>query len=273
MSNYSHNTYGCGCGQPTIIVDPGQNCDGCIVAPKIIWGCDVGPEPGSTMNFNIPLLTNIKTPEGHTYTYEYYDHDQSGFNSVTISSVGNVVAVLQNKYEGRKKYRIRYKLRQDDGIQSKTGEIWVCVKNMCLTCTGDCDQLTGDCAKMSFVASSAECGLAWTQAVPSWDIDGIIFDEVPICFTGISYNSGTKVLSATLLNYGCAIGVPLSIKMRGIKGAVITSQEIKVTIVDKSIGVICPQFQIANRCTGVCEAVSIDLEVSDGQQQPDLSVS
>ncbi len=277
MSNvgFNHHTYGCGsCGSPTITYPPVvPDCATCISAPTIRWGCDVGPGPGDTLSFSIPATASITVPAGHSYTYELYDFDQAGFNSVTVSSSGAVVGIMKNVYKKRKEYRIRYKIRQVGGIQSNTGEIFVCMQNLCKNCTGDCDQLTGDCAIMTSVSSVAECGLVWSQAVPNWNVNGIIFDEVPICFTNIAYDSGTKVLSATLLNYGCAIGVPLTIKMRGIKGSITKYQEMTVTIMDKSIGVTCPALQIANRCTGICEPVVIDLEVSDGQQQPDLSVS
>lgn len=266
-----HQTYGCGCGQPTVsqII---ETCDNCIIAPTIRWGCDVGPAPDGTLTFSIPEVANIKLPTGYTYVYELYDFDSKGFNSVTVSSVGVVVAKLHKVYKHRKEYRLRYKIIQEDGIMSKTGEVFVCMRNLCKDCTGNCDPLEGDCVEMNPIISNAECGLAWTQAVPNWNLDGVIFEEVPICFTNIAYNSGPKTVTATLLNYGCAIGVPLKIKVKGIRGAAVVHETITVTIQDKSIGVICGPYQIANKCTGVCEAVSVDLEVSNGQQQPDLSV-
>lgn len=272
MPNYSHNTYGCGCGQPTIVVPPTENCDGCIVAPKIIWGCDVGPEPGSTMTFSIPALTNIKTPAGFTYTYEPYDFDQSGFNSVTVSGVGLVVAKLHMKYEGRKKYRIRYKIRQDDGIQSKTGEIWVCIKNMCLECNGECDPLNGDCLTMNNIISTADCDSAWTQDVPNWDVDGVYFLNVPYYVSNITYNVGLKRITGTILS-SAIIGTPYNIVVQGIKGTLVSSANVQLTINDKSIGVVCPPYEVANKCTGDCEPSIIDLEVSGGGPSLDISVN
>lgn len=271
MSNYSHNTYGCGCGNPTIVVDPGQSCDGCIVAPKILWGCDVGPDPGSTMTFSIPALTNIKTPDGHTYTYELYDFDQTGFNSVTVSGVGSVVAKLHMKYEGRKKYRIRYKIRQDGGIQSKTGEIFVCVKNICSSCAGDCNQLNGDCAIMNNVISTGECGIAWEQLTPNWNVDGVYFSNVPWFVTNIAYNIGLQKVTGTISG-SAPTGIPYVINVTGVKGIVTTSATITITIEDKSIGVVCPPYEVANKCTGDCESAVIDLEVSGGANL-DISVN
>lgn len=262
---FNHHTYGCGgCGQPSVVYPPVvKDCTNCISAPTIRWGCDVGPGPGDTLSFSIPATANVTLPVGHSYTYELYDYDQNAFSSVTVSSVGAVVAKLNLIYKARKEYRIRYKIRQTGGIMSNTGEIFVCMQNICRNCAGTCDNITGDCAVMTDVSSVAECGIAWSQAVPNWNVDGVIFNEYPSCFTTLSYNSGTKVLSSTVLNFGCAIGVPLKIKLTGIKGSVSIQKEITVTIQDKSIGVICPLGQIANKCTGICENINTDLSVSN----------
>lgn len=258
--------YGCGCGSPQIYTPPPPpNCDNCIVAPTIRWGCDVGPIPGGTISFNIVDETNIKLPDGHTYTFELYDFDTSGINTATVSSVGAVQATFHNVFRKRKEYRLRYKIRQVGGKMSKTGEVYFCMRSRCSTCAGVCDELTADCITMPPFTVEAECGETKIVNVPNWNADNVIFQNQPICVSSITFNPGTKNLTIVVDSGapGCNIGQNIPITVLGSRGSVTTQTVLNFKITDKSIGVLCGPGMIANKCTGVCEQIPIDLQAGN----------
>ncbi len=258
-----YQTYGCGCGSPTIST-PTPNCDGCIVAPTIRWGCDVGPIPGGIMNFNIGDVTNIKLPNGYNYTYELFDFDTSGINSATVSAIGAVLVNFKKVWKKRKEYRLRFKIRQQGGIQSATGEIFFCMRNQCIGCPGDCDPITSDCVQMMPFDFGIDCNTTATANIPNWIADAVYFENVPVCVSSITFNPGTKVLTVISTGGGCVNGTVYPIKVIGVKGTVTKETTLNFKLNDKSVGIYCPQGQVANKCTGICEDVPLDLQVNSG---------
>ena len=256
--------YGCGCGSPQVITPATpKNCDGCIVIPTIRWGCDVGPIPGGTMDFDIKELANIKLPEGSTYTYELYDYDTRGINTAVVSSVGIVNATFQNVFVNRKEYRLRYKIREVGGKRSGTGEIYFCMRSRCGTCTGSCNELTGDCITMPHFTVEVECGETKIVNIPNWNPATVIFQNQPVCVNTLTFNTVSKNLTIEVVAGagGCIVGQNIPITVLGSKGSVMMETILNFKIIDKSIGVPCSQGQRANKCTGICEQVPIDLQV------------
>lgn len=256
-----YNTYGCGCGSPTISTPPISNCDGCIVAPTIRWACDVGPTPGGTISFNIGSETNIKLPTGFNYTYELYDFDTSGINSATVSAIGNVVVNFKKVFKKRKEYRLRYKIRQQNGIQSATGEILFCMRNQCNGYLGECDPITNDRVQMIPFDFAIDCNSTSTANIPNWDAASVYFENVPVCISSITFNTTTKILTVISTGGGCVNGNVYQIKVKGVRGTVSKDTILNFKLNDKSIGVYCPPGQVANKCTGECEQAAIDLQV------------
>lgn len=259
-----YNTYGCnGCGTPTVSV-PVNNCDGCIVAPTIRWGCDIGPAPGDTLTFTIPTETNIQLPNGYTYTYELFDFDTNGINSATVSTGGQVVVKMKSVFKKRKIYRLRYKIRQVNGIQSATGEVYICMRDRCVSCNGNCDPITNDCVNMVSYDLEVDCNSTTTHHIPNWSAQNVYFENIPVCISSINYNVVTNNLQLIVTAGGCVIGQNHQIKVFGKTGTVTSEAFLNFKIKDNSIGVHCPQGMIANKCTGDCEAAPMDVQVNSG---------
>ena len=218
------------------------------------------------MTFNIPDLANIKLPDGYTYAYSLYDFDGSGINTATVSSVGAVTVTFKNVFKNRKEYRLRYKIRQIGGNMSKTGEIYFCMRNQCNTCTGKCDPLTADCLTLTPFDVVVECGQTVIVNIPNWNPTNINFQNVPVCVSNISFNTGTKNLTVEISASagGCMVGQRFPIKVVAGIGTVTDETNVFVTIIDKSLGVTCPQGQAPNKCTGDCEPIPSDLQIGMG---------
>lgn len=268
--------YGCGCGKPQIITPTVTNCDNCIIAPKIIWACDTGPLPGATMEFDIKEETTLKLPAGFTYVFSLFDFDSSGINSAVVSSDGIVNLVFKKVFSDRKKYRLRYRIDQVGGKLSKTGEVYFCMRNQCIGCNnGVCDPLTSSaCLTMPHFTVEVECGETKIVNIPNWNPTNVVFQGQPSCVSTLTFNPGTKNLTIEVIPGagGCTIGQNIPIRVLGSLGTVSTETILNFSIVDKSIGVICAQGLKANKCTGDCEPVPVDLELGNGQIDLQLGV-
>lgn len=258
MEIKDHKLYGCGgCGAPHVHMPPPvKNCDGCIVAPTIRFACDQGPDPGDTITYNIPEETNISLPLGHNYKYELYDYDDQGIFSVTITQNGVITIKTKEVYTHRREYRVRYRIVQIDGIQSQTGEIYICMKNQCRQClTGVCDPIKGDCAVMPTMDIEVDCNSTYSISIPNWDVAEVYFKQKPDCVNTMAWNNTSKLLTGSTSNAGCEIGKKHEIQVEGKKGHAVIKGYLYFTIKDKSIGVICDENFIVDKCTGNCIAI------------------
>ena len=151
----------CGCiGNPVVVVNP--TCEDCLKIVSLRYACADGPAPcgGSegTLVEDLALLNEVTACDCGTAIYSIDSYDTDAFSSVTITSGGVLTAVTTSNFINKKEYLIVYKVDCPCSILSGTGNIYVCMKNLCVgsdCASGEyCDQCDGLCKD-----SSSDLGL------------------------------------------------------------------------------------------------------------------
>lgn len=151
----------CGCtGTPIVITDP--TCEDCLKLVSIRYACADGPAPcgGSegTLVEDLSLLNDVEACDCGDAVYSILSYDTEAFSSVTITSDGVLTAVTTSNFTKKKEYLIVYKVDCPCSILSGTGNIYVCMKDLCAgnnCASGEyCDQCDGICKD-----SSSDLGL------------------------------------------------------------------------------------------------------------------
>jgi|WetSurMetagenome_2_1015567.scaffolds.fasta_scaffold89354_2 hypothetical protein len=143
----------CGCiGKPIVITDP--NCEDCLKIVSLRYACANGPAPcggdEGTLVEDLSLLNDVDACDcGEDAVYSIVSYDTDAFESVTITSGGVLTAITTDNFVSKKEYLIVYKVDCPCSILSATGNIYVCMENLCAGKTCDdgeyCDQCDGLC--------------------------------------------------------------------------------------------------------------------------------
>lgn len=266
---------GCNSCGGTPVVTPPKACDNCLAAPRIEWLCQNGPAPGGTMSFNIDDVGKIRYPSGGgVFNFELFDFDPAGYNSVMVAANGDISISTKKVFKPRKKYRIRYKIRKANSKISVTGEIFICFRNTCAGCPGNCDQLEGDCiygVGKSMV--NVECDETYTFPLTDWQgwtIDDVLagrYDWInkPDCIVptfSMVPASPDPVFTLSINTQACLEPGTHDFKLK-IWNANMTSYEMDFLVSKKDLckGVICGIGQACNSCSGICEDISGNVSV------------
>lgn len=151
----------CNCiGKPIVVTDP--SCEDCLKIVSLRYPCANGPAPcgGSegTLVEDLSLLNDVDACDCGTAVYSIVSYDEEGFDSVSITSGGVLTAITSDSFTNKKEYLIVYKVDCPCSILSGTGNIYVCMENLCAGKTCDsgkyCDQCDGLCKE-----SSSDLGL------------------------------------------------------------------------------------------------------------------
>lgn len=144
----------CGCiGRPVVVVDP--SCEDCLKLVSLRYACANGPAPcgdegTGTLVEDLSLLNDVSACDcGDDAVYTIVSYDETAFSSVTITSGGVLTVVTTDEFVSKKEYLIVYKVDCPCNILSGTGNIYICMKNLCagVNCADGeyCDQCDGLC--------------------------------------------------------------------------------------------------------------------------------
>lgn len=239
------------CGKSVVIKNKPKSCDdGCLYAPIIRWLCKDGPNPGSLFEFNIlEECDDFKLPDGE-FIFQLYDYDGDFYDNVVITESGDVRAYLSKKYDKGKEGRIRYKIVEVGGEgRRKTGEIYVCSKDLCRDKLGVCDPLTGFNVYGKDFWVEANCGDVLEFDVSDWIGNISVYDSSD-CLTA-ELSSGFLRIS---LN-DCDAGQSVYVKTQVVddSGTVEAFYDTSIVIKDMCENVICPEGFECDNCSGNCE--------------------
>ena len=140
----------CNCGVRIINITPKCDSDKCLLIYDLRVGCNDGPAPcGGEEGTLVIYLTeyNVVTASPCDVVYSLKGWDTTVFDSVVLTSAGELTVVTSSNYVKSEEFLITYKVNSPCSLLSDTGEIWVCMKNLCIDsdCEGECDQCTGEC--------------------------------------------------------------------------------------------------------------------------------
>lgn len=143
----------CNC-KPNIVSPPAQTkCEDCIQAVSLRFLCSEGPAPcGDTLELNLTdyNIHNVNSCDcGEDVVYSLLEYPKDVFSSVTLSVDGLLEVTTSDVYVDMEEYTIRYKVDCPCNLLSGTGNVYVCMKDMCagVICAENehCDQCNGDC--------------------------------------------------------------------------------------------------------------------------------
>jgi hypothetical protein len=119
-----------GCGCKPVVINTAPLCDkNCIRISTTRIGCDDGPSCGEVVVTDLSEF--VVGPPGSTLTYSLNKETYEGFTSVTLTAGGELTFEKDSQFVANKEYVISYKVKQDGGILSDIGYIYICTKDLC----------------------------------------------------------------------------------------------------------------------------------------------
>lgn len=139
----------CFCGTNVINNNKKSVCDNdiCLIVKDMMVGCDEGPAPcGESVQIDLTVHNDV-TASPCDVVYSLWSYDSTAFKNVSVTSDGMLLFETTDNFKKHEMYKIVYKVDSPCTILSDTGEVWICMKDLCKNknCEGDCDQCTGDC--------------------------------------------------------------------------------------------------------------------------------
>lgn len=245
-----------------------RTCTDCLIAQKIIVGCGQGLKPcGDTTTIN--LNTYNLNPADAIYSLSQNPFSLSDFATVTITAAGALTVTTGTNYTPHGLHVIKYEVVR--GKYKDFGTVEICFDDpceagcsKCNTCSGECygsaDEVSAtiDCSSTGNTHNAATgLNLASCDGSNTWSVvtdpelsaiisnAGLItYDATSLALPGVEY---TITWTVTCSLYGMT-----------------TSGTLKVMIDDKCVGVTCGAGEVCNKCTGICEDIQSDMDITGG---------
>jgi hypothetical protein len=244
----------CGC-TPQVITAPVVNCDNCLVAKSLRYGCDGGPNPcGDTVVEDLSLLNDV-TACTVSAVYSIVDYDADGFSAVSVTSGGSLSFTTSDNFVAYKEYEIVYRIDCPNSSLSTTAKVYVCMDNPCGQClsqNGVCDPCIGTCLIQDNWAFTKPCGGSYTEDLTNANADQYIlksFDANGL--ENVSIAAITNILSYDTLSTA-VVGSSYNIYYWVRTGTAYKEVKFTVTIQNMCNYVVCDTGDICDPCSGAC---------------------
>lgn len=254
------------CGKGTV-TNSQPKCDNCIWAPDLEWFCSDGAVINGLFEINILEESNYTPPEDGSWKFELLGFDGTGIENVTLSEGGDLSVRMNGVYIKDRKYPVRYRIYDQNGIRRATGTVSVCTASSCASCTGECDQENGLCLVADDISrESVSCGSPIVLDLKSQGEDHTrisysVFGE-DVVFDGASISS-EGILTIPLSNGIQDFSRFYRLSYRKKSGRAFVDGKVKISFYDECTGVVLAPGQSCNSCTGQVTQDPIDIQITD----------
>lgn len=131
---------------PQIISNPcPPKVKDCLDLCEYRWLCGEGPAPKETVTFDVSENNNTSACKECTGVYSIRSYDENFFSSVSITPEGVLTYTTSDSFTAWEEGCITYHFDCPCNNLSGDGYVYICKRDLCTECKGDCNPCNGDC--------------------------------------------------------------------------------------------------------------------------------